>query len=95
VEPDLALVSVLAYRSVAIWLPAPIGLVALSGLRKTVARWGRESEAIAADSVATEQATGAGESAAVDRTRPPALPIVAPTVPARMRRHEPAVSLAA
>jgi uncharacterized membrane protein YbhN (UPF0104 family) len=42
VPADLALVSVLAYRAVAIWLPAPIGLVALSGLRKTVARWGRE-----------------------------------------------------
>ena len=40
VETDLALASVLAYRSVAIWLPAPIGLAALSGLRRTVARWG-------------------------------------------------------
>jgi uncharacterized membrane protein YbhN (UPF0104 family) len=40
VEADLALASVLAYRSVAIWLPAPIGLAALSGLRRTVARWG-------------------------------------------------------
>jgi uncharacterized membrane protein YbhN (UPF0104 family) len=40
VETDLALASVLAYRSVAIWLPAPIGLAALGGLRRTVARWG-------------------------------------------------------
>ena len=39
VETDLALAAVLAYRSVAIWLPAPIGLVALGGLRRTVARW--------------------------------------------------------
>ena len=31
VEADLALASVLAYRSVAIWLPAPLGLVALGG----------------------------------------------------------------
>jgi uncharacterized membrane protein YbhN (UPF0104 family) len=42
VHADLALISVLAYRSVAIWLPAPIGLIALTRLRRTVARWGRE-----------------------------------------------------
>jgi uncharacterized membrane protein YbhN (UPF0104 family) len=48
VPADLALVSVFAYRAVAIWLPAPIGLVALSGLRKTIARWGREDEGIEA-----------------------------------------------
>jgi uncharacterized membrane protein YbhN (UPF0104 family) len=42
VEADLALVSVLAYRAVAIWLPASIGLAALGGLRKTVASWTRE-----------------------------------------------------
>jgi putative heme transporter len=45
VEPDHALASVLAYRAVAIWLPAPIGLVALGGLRRTTARWAREDEA--------------------------------------------------
>ncbi len=44
VAADLALVSVLAYRAVAIWLPAPFGLVALGGLRRTVARWGAEDE---------------------------------------------------
>jgi putative heme transporter len=42
VEADLALASVLAYRSVAIWLPAPFGLVALGGLRRTFARWAEE-----------------------------------------------------
>src|SRR3954449_695210 len=41
-EPDLALASVLAYRAIAIWLPAPIGLAALNGLRRTTARWGDE-----------------------------------------------------
>jgi uncharacterized membrane protein YbhN (UPF0104 family) len=40
VETEVALASVLAYRAVAIWLPAPIGLVALGNLRRTVARWG-------------------------------------------------------
>jgi putative heme transporter len=42
VEADLAVVSVLAYRAMAIWLPAPIGLVALTGLRRTIARWADE-----------------------------------------------------
>jgi uncharacterized membrane protein YbhN (UPF0104 family) len=42
VPADLALVSVLAYRAVAIWLPTPIGLAALGSLRRTIARWGEE-----------------------------------------------------
>ena len=44
VDADLAIVSVLAYRAIAIWVPAPIGLVALSALRKTIAGWGREEQ---------------------------------------------------
>jgi len=44
VEADLALASVLSYRALAIWLPAPVGLFALGGLRRTVARWGAEGE---------------------------------------------------
>ena len=44
VEADLALASVLSYRALAIWLPAPVGLLALGGLRRTVARWGAEGE---------------------------------------------------
>jgi uncharacterized membrane protein YbhN (UPF0104 family) len=48
VQADLAIVSVLAYRAIAIWLPAPIGLVALTKLRGTLAAWGREDEAVAA-----------------------------------------------
>jgi uncharacterized membrane protein YbhN (UPF0104 family) len=39
-QADVALAAVLAYRAVAIWLPAPIGLAALGGLRQTVAGWG-------------------------------------------------------
>jgi uncharacterized membrane protein YbhN (UPF0104 family) len=41
-EPDLAIVSVLGYRAVAIWLPAPIGLAALVSLRATLRRWAGE-----------------------------------------------------
>lgn len=44
VEADLAIVAVLAYRALAIWIPAPIGLVALSRLRRTMARWEREDQ---------------------------------------------------
>jgi uncharacterized membrane protein YbhN (UPF0104 family) len=51
VEADLALVSVLAYRAIAIWLPAPIGLAALNPMRRTIAGWGR-AEAPAAVAVA-------------------------------------------
>jgi putative heme transporter len=50
VAPDLALSSVLAYRAVAIWLPAPLGLAALCALRARVARWSSE-DAEAADLV--------------------------------------------
>src|SRR5436305_3892627 len=42
VSPDLAVVSVLAYRALAIWIPAPVGLLALTSLRRTLARWARE-----------------------------------------------------
>jgi uncharacterized membrane protein YbhN (UPF0104 family) len=49
VEPDLALTSVLAYRAIAIWLPTPIGLAAIGGLRRTIARWGAEDAPAAVD----------------------------------------------
>jgi putative heme transporter len=55
VPADLALVSVFAYRAVAIWLPAPIGLVALSSLRRTVARWGREDAGLEPEQPATKR----------------------------------------
>ena len=42
VEPELALISVLAYRGFAFWLPIVPGAVAYLGLRRTVARWARE-----------------------------------------------------
>jgi uncharacterized membrane protein YbhN (UPF0104 family) len=48
VQADLAVASVLAYRAIAIWLPAPIGLAALGGLRRTLARWSAEDEPAAA-----------------------------------------------
>jgi uncharacterized membrane protein YbhN (UPF0104 family) len=41
----LALPAVLAYRTIAVWLPAPIAAGALPRLRTTVARWGHEDAA--------------------------------------------------
>ena len=45
VPAGLALSSVLAYRTIAVWLPSPLALAALPGLRATIARWGREDNA--------------------------------------------------
>jgi uncharacterized membrane protein YbhN (UPF0104 family) len=42
VEADLALAAVMAYRAIAIWLPAPAGAHALAGLRRSAARWAQE-----------------------------------------------------
>jgi uncharacterized membrane protein YbhN (UPF0104 family) len=39
VDVSLALPAVLAYRAIALWMPALLGAVALAGLRKTAARW--------------------------------------------------------
>jgi uncharacterized membrane protein YbhN (UPF0104 family) len=48
---EIALVSVLAYRAIAIWLPAPVGLAALGSLRRTLAAWGGEAAPVAAPAV--------------------------------------------
>src|SRR5690349_5246061 len=53
VAPDLALTAVFAYRAVAIWLPAPVGLVALGALRARIARWSAEDAAAAPAAGAT------------------------------------------
>jgi uncharacterized membrane protein YbhN (UPF0104 family) len=48
VPVGLALPSVLAYRAIAIWLPSPVALAAVPGLRATIARWRREDLAASA-----------------------------------------------
>jgi uncharacterized membrane protein YbhN (UPF0104 family) len=73
VEPDLALASVLAYRAIAIWLPAPVGLAFLGGLRRTTAAWSAE------DAAAVGAETPADDSSA--ERREPLLPL--PLAPAR------------
>jgi hypothetical protein len=78
VPADLALVSVLAYRAIAIWLPAPIGLVALGALRRTMARWSAE------DAVAEVEVEDAGDGA-------PATPAQVPVARAPRPCPEPAL----
>ena len=79
VTADVALVSLLAYRAVAIWLPAPIGLVALGALRRTIARWDAE------DRVAVVEPVEIAEP--IEITEPVSL--------AGRRRVEPELQLAA
>lgn len=45
VHPEVALPAVLAYRTIAVWLPLPAAIAAVPGLRSTVARWAREDVA--------------------------------------------------
>jgi uncharacterized membrane protein YbhN (UPF0104 family) len=74
VGADLAIVSVLAYRAMAIWIPAPVGLVALGKLRRTMARWADE-DAVAADDLVTAVPAFAAD----DLVAPvPALEVVRP-----------------
>jgi len=42
VPAEVALPSVLAYRTVAVWLPTPVAMAAIPALRRTIARWERE-----------------------------------------------------
>jgi uncharacterized membrane protein YbhN (UPF0104 family) len=42
VPAEVALPSVLTYRAVAVWLPAPVAIAAVPALRATLARWRRE-----------------------------------------------------
>ena len=86
VPADLALVSVLAYRSVAIWLPAPIGLVALGALRRTIARWSEADRAVAVEPGVL--------AAAPERAALPAAPATEPVFHGRPC-PEPAFQLAA
>jgi uncharacterized membrane protein YbhN (UPF0104 family) len=46
VDPEAALLAVLAYRGFAFWLPIAPGAVAYLGLRRTVARWAREDAGV-------------------------------------------------
>jgi putative heme transporter len=68
VAPDLALSGVLAYRAVAIWLPAPLGLAALGSLRGRIAAWGRD-DAESAELVGALVGTPAAEPVAAREPR--------------------------
>ena len=78
VPADLALVSVLAYRAIAIWLPAPIGLVALGALRRTMARWSAED---AVDEVEAPETAPAAPAHAPAQAAPAHAPVPAARAP--------------
>lgn len=54
VPATVALPAVLAYRTIAVWLPVPFALAALSALRRTVSRWGEEDSARGREPAATQ-----------------------------------------
>jgi hypothetical protein len=70
VDPALAVAAVLAYRSVAIWLPASVGLAALNSLRRTTARWGAEDAPADAVTAAPERRPAARPLPLRPRTEP-------------------------
>jgi uncharacterized membrane protein YbhN (UPF0104 family) len=45
--PALAVPAVLAYRTIAVWLPTPAAIAAMPALRTTIARWRGESRSVA------------------------------------------------
>jgi uncharacterized membrane protein YbhN (UPF0104 family) len=45
VHPEVALPAILAYRTIAIWLPLPAAIAAIASLRSSVARWTCEDAA--------------------------------------------------
>jgi uncharacterized membrane protein YbhN (UPF0104 family) len=47
VAPALAVPAVLAYRTIAVWLPTPAALAAVPALRRTIVRWQSDSDALA------------------------------------------------
>jgi hypothetical protein len=48
VPAEVALPSVLAYRTVAVWPATPVAMAAIPALPRTIARWEREDSARAA-----------------------------------------------
>jgi putative heme transporter len=83
VDADIAVVSVLGYRSVAIWLPAPIGLAALTSLRRTLARWAGANDLVDVDAplranVGDRRGALRRASIPISRRDRPALQVIAP-----------------
>jgi uncharacterized membrane protein YbhN (UPF0104 family) len=89
VPTELALPSVLAYRTVAVWLPTPVAIAAIPGLRATIALWEREDSKAP---VPSDRAPRHGKGSSRPITAPPCLETetVQPSV-----ALDPAISLAA
>jgi uncharacterized membrane protein YbhN (UPF0104 family) len=80
VDPSLAVVSVLAYRGFAFWLPIAPGVAAWLSLRRSVAGWEREDAAQAGEASALRPAAPEAAPAA---TTAPLAPEAAPAALAR------------
>ena len=63
VAPELALPAVLAYRTVAVWLPTPFAVAAVPALRGTIARWRGEAGPLQASSATARGASVAAQPA--------------------------------
>jgi uncharacterized membrane protein YbhN (UPF0104 family) len=63
VAPELALPAVLAYRTVAVWLPTPFAVAAVPALRGTIARWRGEAGPLQASSATARGASVAAQLA--------------------------------
>jgi uncharacterized membrane protein YbhN (UPF0104 family) len=74
VDPSLALVAVVAYRGFAFWLPILPGAAAWVTLRRTVATWGDEADAVATAPVPPPQPAPPAPQPAPPATAPAQLP---------------------
>jgi uncharacterized membrane protein YbhN (UPF0104 family) len=74
VDPSLALVAVVAYRGFAFWLPILPGAAAWVTLRRTVATWGDEADAVATALVPAPQPAPPAPQPAPPATAPAQLP---------------------
>jgi uncharacterized membrane protein YbhN (UPF0104 family) len=58
VPGEIALPAVLAYRTIAVWLPVPLAVAAIGRLRRTVSRWGAEDAAASRTALAHDLTRG-------------------------------------
>ena len=75
VPAAIALPAVLGYRTIAVWLPVPLAVIALSRLRRTITRWSAEDAAVSraalADDVVGRLVVAQAEEAGMDHELKP------------------------
>ena len=58
IPAEIALPAVLAYRTIAVWLPVPLAVLAVARLRRTVSRWTAEDATASGAALADDLARG-------------------------------------